>query len=69
VEFKLHVGVTEVITMSIFQTLGLIWIILTSSLATVGLFYLAYMGLKAMVKKETELRTEAKDMFRIAGGR
>jgi hypothetical protein len=65
-EFELHVRDTEVIAMSIFETLGLIWIILTSSLATVGLFYLAYVGLKAMLKKEADLPAEVKDMFRIA---
>jgi hypothetical protein len=56
----------EVIAMSIFETLGLVWIILTSSLATVGLFYLAYVGLKTMLKKEAEVPTEVKEMFRIA---
>ena len=55
--------------MSIFQTLGLIWIILTSSLATVGLFYLAYVGLKAMLKKEAQLPTEVKEKFTITGTR
>jgi threonine/homoserine/homoserine lactone efflux protein len=52
--------------MSIFEALGLVWIVLTSSLATVGLFYLAYVGLKALLKKEVELPTEVKEMFRIA---
>jgi hypothetical protein len=52
--------------MNIFETLGLIWIVLTSSLATVSLFYLAYVGLKAMLKKEMELPNEIKKMFRIA---
>ena len=52
--------------MSIFETLGLVWIILTSALATVGLFYLAYVGLKTMLKKEHELPAEVKEMFRIA---
>jgi threonine/homoserine/homoserine lactone efflux protein len=55
--------------MSIFQTLGLIWIILTSSLATLGLFYLAYVGLRAMLKKEPELPSEVKEVYRITGGR
>jgi hypothetical protein len=68
-ELKLHGGVTEVISMSIFQTLGLIWIILTSSLATLGLFYLAYVGLRAMLKKEPELPSEVKEVYRITGGR
>jgi threonine/homoserine/homoserine lactone efflux protein len=57
--------VREVIAMSIFETLGLVWIILTSCLATVGLFYLAYVGLKAMFRKEADLPSEVKEMFRI----
>jgi len=52
--------------MNVFETLGLVWIVLTSSLATVGLFYLAYVGLKALLKKEAELPTEVKEMFRSA---
>jgi threonine/homoserine/homoserine lactone efflux protein len=56
----------EVLAMNVFETLGLVWIVLTSSLATVGLFYLAYVGLKALLKKEAELPTEVKEMFRIA---
>jgi len=56
----------EVIAMSIFETMGLVWVVLTPSLATVGLFYLAYVGLKALLKKEVELPREVKEMFRIA---
>ena len=55
--------------MSIFQTLGLIWIILTSSLATLGLFYLAYAGLRGLLKRESELPTEVKEIYKITGGR
>jgi hypothetical protein len=66
VALNLHIRDTEVLAMSIFETLGLVWIVLTSSLATLGLFYLAYVGLKALLKKEVELPTEVKEMFRIA---
>jgi threonine/homoserine/homoserine lactone efflux protein len=59
-------GTRRLIAMSIFEALGLVWIVLTSFLATVGLFYLAYIGLKALLKKEVELPTEVKEMFRIA---
>ncbi len=62
----LHVPDMEVIAMSIFETMGLVWIVLTSSLATLGLFYLAYVGLKALLNKEVELPREVKEMFRIA---
>ena len=63
---NLHLPDMEVIAMSIFETMGLVWIVLTSSLATVGLFYLAYVGLKALLKKDLELPTEVKEMFRVA---
>jgi hypothetical protein len=56
----------EVIAMSIFETMGLVWIVLTSTLATVGLFYLAYVGLKGLLKKDVELPREVKEMFRVA---
>jgi hypothetical protein len=52
--------------MSILETLGLIWVVLTSSLATVALFYLAYVGLKAVLKKELALPIEVKKMFKMA---
>jgi len=52
--------------MGIFETLGLVWIILTSALATLGLFYLAYVGLKVLLKKESDLAREVKEGFRIA---
>jgi hypothetical protein len=64
VEFKLQAHGTEVVPMSIFETLGLVWIILTSTLATVGLFYLAYVGIKTILKKEADLPAEVKEMFR-----
>jgi len=51
--------------MSIFQTLGLIWIILSSSLTTIGLFYLAYVGLKSILLKDPDLPAEVKEMFKI----
>lgn len=52
--------------MSIFETVGLIWIVLTTSLGTVSFFYLAYVGLKAMLNKGIELPIEVKKMFRVA---
>lgn len=35
--------------MSVFETIGKFWVILTSLLATVGIFYLAYVGLQTLV--------------------
>ena len=52
--------------MSILETLGLIWVVLTSSLATLGFFYLAYVGLKTVLKKDVGLPIEVKKMFKIA---
>ena len=54
------------IAMSIFETLGLVWIILTSSLATIGLFYLAYVGLKSILQQHPDLPAEVREMFKIA---
>ena len=52
--------------MSIFQTIGLIWIILTSALATLAIFYLAYAGVKYLVRKDMDLPAEVRAMFKIA---
>jgi hypothetical protein len=53
--------------MSIFETIGLTWIILTASLATVAIFYLAYVGLKFLLKKEkdSDVPAEVKEMFKV----
>ena len=53
--------------MSIFQTIGLTWIILTASLATVAIFYLAYVGLKFLINKEKDpgVPAEVKQVFKV----
>jgi hypothetical protein len=53
--------------MSIFQTIGLTWIILTASLATVAIFYLAYLGLKFLINKEKDpdVPAEVKQVFKV----
>ena len=55
--------------MSIFETIGLTWIILTASLATVAIFYLAYVGLKFLINKEKDpdVPAEVKHFSRSPG--
>jgi hypothetical protein len=55
---------------NIFETIGVAWVIFTSSLATVAIIYLAFAGLKSVTRKETqegsEVPVEVKEMFKIA---
>jgi hypothetical protein len=54
--------------MSIFETIGLTWIILTASLATVAIFYLAYVGLKFLInkdEKDPDVPAEVKQFFKV----
>ena len=59
--------------MNIFETIGLAWVIFTSSLASVAILYLSLIGLKAVLRKITKEDTETvdvpvevKEMFKIA---
>ena len=55
--------------MSIFETIGMAWVISTSSLATVGIVYLSMIGLKSFLRKEQkdlDVPVEVKEMFKIA---
>lgn len=55
--------------MTVFETIGMAWVIFTSSLATVGIIYLSFVGLKVVVKKEPKdgaVAAEVKEMFNIA---
>lgn len=57
--------------MTIFETIGMAWVIFTSALATVAIIYLAYVGLKVVINKEAEAKdsdvpVEVKEMFKIA---
>jgi len=56
--------------MSIFETIGMAWVIFTSAIATVGVLYLSYIGLKVLLSRESkDLATvplEVKEMFKIA---
>jgi hypothetical protein len=56
--------------MSIYEAIGMAWVILTSALASVEILYLAFVGLKTMVNRpqtrDTEVPVEVKEMFKIA---
>ena len=57
--------------MSIYEAVGMAWVIFSSALATVGILYLAFIGLrvsidKAQEAKETDVPVEVKEMFKIA---
>jgi hypothetical protein len=57
--------------MSIYEAVGMAWIIFTSAIATVSILYLAFVGLKTTLAKQQELKdsdvpVEVKEMFKIA---
>jgi hypothetical protein len=57
--------------MSIYEAVGMAWIIFTSAVATVATLYLAFVGLKTTLNKQQELKdsdvpVEVKEMFKIA---
>lgn len=59
--------------MNIFETIGLAWVIFTSTLASIAILYLSVVGLKMYVKKDARPDTqgvnvpvEVKEMFKIA---
>ena len=56
--------------MSIFETIGLVWVIFTSAMATVAIIYFAYLGLRGTVLKapadNPEVPVEVKEMFKVA---
>lgn len=55
--------------MNIFETIGMAWVILTSALATIAIFYLAYIALRSAARRtETDdnpLKV-VKEMFKLA---
>jgi archaellum component FlaF (FlaF/FlaG flagellin family) len=64
-------GGTEATGMSIYEAVGMAWVIFSSALATVGILYLAFIGLRvtldrAQEAKETDVPVEVKEMFKIA---
>jgi hypothetical protein len=56
--------------MSIYEAIGMAWVIFTSAIASVEILYLAYVGLRTMVNKpdarDSDVPVEVKEMFKIA---
>jgi hypothetical protein len=54
--------------MSIYEAVGLAWVIFTSATATAGILYLAFVGLRTVINKRTrdEVPVEVKEMFKLA---
>ena len=57
--------------MSIYEAIGMAWVIFTSAFATVEILYLAFVGLRTVLKKQEDSRdsdvpVEVKEMFKIA---
>ncbi len=62
--------ILEAIGMSIYEAVGMAWVIFTTALATIAILYLAFVGLKVVVNKEQEaagsdVPLEVKEMFKI----
>ena len=54
--------------MNIFEAIGLAWIIFTAALASIEIIYLAYVGLRTIVRKaetSADVPLEVKEMFKI----
>jgi len=56
--------------MSIYEAIGMAWVIFTAAIATVEILYLAYVGLRTIMNKhenrDTDVPVEVKEMFKIA---
>jgi hypothetical protein len=57
--------------MSIYEAIGMAWVIFTSAIASVEILYLAFVGLKTKLGYRDESRdhdvpVEVKEMFKIA---
>jgi hypothetical protein len=57
--------------MSIYEAIGMAWVIFTSSIATVAILYLSFVGLRTIVTEQEQTRdsdvpAEVKEMFKIA---
>ena len=54
--------------MSIYEAVGLAWVIFTSGIATAAILFLAFVGFKAILKSQQvrdEVPTEVKQIFKI----
>ena len=58
--------------MSIYEAIGMAWVIFTAAIATVEIMYLAFVGLRTVLKKQqddirdSDVPVEVKEMFKIA---
>ena len=57
--------------MSIYEAIGMAWVIFTSAIASVEILYISYVGLKTMLKKlqetgDNDVPVEVKEMFKMA---
>jgi len=57
--------------MSIYEAIGMAYVIFTTAIATAVIVYLAFIGLKTVLHKQEQLRdsevpAEVKEMFKIA---
>jgi hypothetical protein len=56
--------------MSIFEAVGMAWVVFTSALATVGILYLSFIGLRVTLDKvqvgKGNVIPVVKEMFKIA---
>ena len=54
--------------MSIYEAVGLAWVIFTSGVATAAILFLAFVGFRTIVKSQQlrdDVPTEVKQMFKI----
>jgi hypothetical protein len=57
--------------MSIYEAIGMAWVVFSSAIASVAILYLAFLGLKSVTGKQRDFRdtdvpVEVKEMFKIA---
>ena len=57
--------------MSIYEAIGMAWVIFTSAIASVEIMYLAFVGLRTVLNKQqaredSDVPVEVKEMFKIA---
>jgi hypothetical protein len=55
--------------MSIYEAIGVAWVIFTATVATVEILYLAYVGLRRLIRqdaRDSDVPVEIKEMFKIA---
>jgi hypothetical protein len=54
--------------MSIYEGIGMTWVIFTSALASIAIIYLAFVGLRSIMSRQPDtmdVPMEVKEMFKI----